>query len=67
MRARSNKTEPPRERFVGWLGLACGKLCAWKGRYGRANERSALARHDDEPWWPMVRRGYREVLTLRSG
>ena len=41
----SDKTEMPRKRFIGWLGLG-KKFYAWKGRYGKALEHNALVPRD---------------------
>lgn len=46
MRAWSDKTEQPAEKFVGWLGIARGKFFDWKKRYGKANEHNALVPRD---------------------
>ena len=46
MRAWSDKTEIPAERFIRWLGIARGKFFAWKERYGKANEHNALVPRD---------------------
>jgi len=46
VRAWSEKTEIPAERFVGWIGIARGKLFAWRKRYGKANEHNALVPRD---------------------
>lgn len=46
MRAWSNKTEQPAEKFVGWLGIARGKFFDWKKRYGKVNEHNALVPRD---------------------
>lgn len=46
VRAWSDKTEQPAEKFVGWLGIARGKFFDWKKRYGKANEHNALVPRD---------------------
>jgi putative transposase len=46
VRAWTDKTELPVERFVGWLGIARGKFFDWRQRYGKANEHNALIPRD---------------------
>ena len=46
VRTWSEKTELPVEKFVGWLGVARGKLFDWRTRYGKANEHNALVPRD---------------------
>ena len=46
VRAWTDKTELPVERFVGWLGIARGKFFDWQKRYGKANEHNGLVPRD---------------------
>jgi transposase InsO family protein len=46
VRAWSDKTEVPVDRFIGWLGIARGKFFEWRKRYGKANEHNALVPRD---------------------
>jgi putative transposase len=46
VRAWSDKTEIPAERFVAWIGVARGKFFDWRKRYGLANEHNALVPRD---------------------
>jgi transposase InsO family protein len=46
VRAWSDKTEIPAERFIRWIGVARGKFFSWKKRYGKANEHNALVPRD---------------------
>jgi transposase InsO family protein len=46
VRAWSDKTEIPAERFIRWVGVARGKFFSWKARYGKANEHNALVPRD---------------------
>lgn len=52
VRAWSEKTELPAERFLTWLELARGKFFAWRQRYGKANEHNTLVPRDHwlEDW-----------------
>jgi putative transposase len=46
VREWSAKTGTPAERFIEWIGIACGKFFEWKKRYGKANEHNALVPRD---------------------
>jgi transposase InsO family protein len=46
VRAWSDKTEIPVDRFIAWIGVARGKYFAWCKRYGKANEHNALVPRD---------------------
>jgi putative transposase len=46
VRAWSEKTELPVERFIGWIGIARGKFFDWRKRYGKVNEHNALVPRD---------------------
>jgi transposase InsO family protein len=46
VRAWSEKTEIPAERFVRWLAIARGKYFEWQKPYGKANEHNALVPRD---------------------
>ena len=35
VRAWSDKTEIPSQRFIAWLGIAKSKFHSWKQRYGK--------------------------------
>jgi transposase InsO family protein len=42
----SKKTELPRSRFIGWLGLAKSKFYDWQARYGQVNEHNGKLPRD---------------------
>lgn len=46
MRAWSDKTELPRARLVGWVGVGMSKFHDWSHRFGRANEHNAWVPRD---------------------
>ncbi len=48
----TEKTELPRRRFLGWLGLKPGKYYAWQERYGQANGHNGQVPRDHwlESW-----------------
>jgi transposase InsO family protein len=42
----SQRTELPRTRLVGWLGLGTSKFYQWQDRYGQANEHNGQVPRD---------------------
>lgn len=46
VRAWSDKTEIPSQRFIAWLGIAKSKFHSWKQRYGKVNEHNAWVPRD---------------------
>ena len=52
MRVWSEKTDIPKTRLVGWLGIGRSKYYDWCGRYGKVNEHNAWVPRDHWllPW-----------------
>jgi transposase InsO family protein len=46
VRAWSDKTELPTDRFIRWIDIARGKFFGWRKRYGKVNEHNALVPRD---------------------
>ena len=46
MKHWSQRTELPRTRLVGWLGLGTSKFYQWQDRYGQANEHNGQVPRD---------------------
>jgi putative transposase len=46
VRTWADKTEIPRQRHVGWIGLAKSKFHDWQTRYGQVNEHNAWVPRD---------------------
>lgn len=42
----TEKTEMPKARLIGWLGVGRGKFYDWAGRYGQVNEHNAPVPRD---------------------
>jgi len=42
----SERTELPRKRLVGWLGVGASKFYQWQDRYGQANEHNGQVPRD---------------------
>jgi len=46
VRAWSDKTGIPQQRFLGWIGIAKSKFHDWRKRFGRVNEHNAWVPRD---------------------
>ncbi len=46
MKHWSERTELPRKRLVGWLGVGASKFYQWQDRYGQANEHNGQVPRD---------------------
>ena len=46
MRTWSTKTDIPRGRFVGWIGVGTSKFYDWQKRFGKVNEHNAWVPRD---------------------
>ena len=52
MRDWSRRTEVPKKRFVGWVGISQSKFFDWQNRYGKVNEHNGWIPRDHwlEDW-----------------
>ena len=46
MKRWSERTELPKTRLIGWLGVGTGKFYTWQERYGQANEHNGQVPRD---------------------
>lgn len=71
----SQKTELPKKRFVGWIGISQSKFFDWQNRYGKVNEHNGWIPRDHwledweceaiiEFWKQNFEEGYRRLCYM---